>query len=113
MPPPSWPCWRRGKKTFSHACPANWSSNQPRHPGRRSLFSTWSALLIRCSSRSEVVVTFLALLELIRLKQLVAVQREPFGEIVICRSPQPPDSQIAAAEEGSPRSATPDLLPSS
>ena len=73
----------------------------------------FSELFAGVTSRSEVVVTFLALLELIRLKQLVAVQREPFGEIVICRSPQPSDSQIAAAEEGSPRSATPDLLPSS
>src|SRR5213594_2107696 len=52
----------------------------------------FSELFAGVTSRSEVVVTFLALLELIRLKQLVAVQREPFGEIVICRSPQPPDS---------------------
>jgi segregation and condensation protein A len=34
-------------------------------------------------SRTEVVVTFLALLELIRLKQLVCVQPETFGEIEI------------------------------
>mgnify|MGYP001310840648 CR=1 FL=1 len=39
-------------------------------------------------SRSEVVVTFLALLELIRLKQIVAVQPEPFGEIEIRRVEQ-------------------------
>ena len=38
------------------------------------------------TSRSEVVVTFLALLELIRLKQLMAVQSEVFGEIEICRA---------------------------
>ena len=37
-------------------------------------------------SRTEVVVTFLALLELIRLKQLVAVQSDAFGEIEICRA---------------------------
>ncbi len=36
-------------------------------------------------SRTEVVVTFLALLELIRLKQLAAVQSEAFGEIEIRR----------------------------
>jgi|SRR5437588_6230718 len=39
------------------------------------------------ASRGEVVVTFLALLELIRLKQLAAVQNEAFGEIEICRGP--------------------------
>jgi len=33
------------------------------------------------ASRAEIVVTFLALLELIRLKQLKAIQDEPFGEI--------------------------------
>ena len=37
-------------------------------------------------SRTEVVVTFLALLELIRLKQIVATQTEAFGEIAICRA---------------------------
>jgi chromatin segregation and condensation protein Rec8/ScpA/Scc1 (kleisin family) len=31
------------------------------------------------------VVTFLALLELIRLKQLTVVQLEAFGEIEVCR----------------------------
>ena len=35
------------------------------------------------SSRSEVICTFLALLELIRLKQLICVQPEPFAEIEI------------------------------
>ena len=46
----------------------------------------FSKLFADVTSRSEVVVTFLALLELIRLKQLVAVQREAFGEIDICRA---------------------------
>jgi chromatin segregation and condensation protein Rec8/ScpA/Scc1 (kleisin family) len=36
------------------------------------------------------VATFLALLELIRLRQLSAVQREPFGEIEICRDTPAP-----------------------
>src|SRR5215475_3854372 len=43
----------------------------------------FSELFEGVTSRSEVVVTFLALLELIRLKQLTAMQREPFGEIEI------------------------------
>jgi len=44
----------------------------------------FSELFAGAATRSEVVVTFLALLELIRLKQLVAVQGEAFGEIEIC-----------------------------
>jgi segregation and condensation protein A len=46
----------------------------------------FSELFQGVTSRSEVVVTFLALLELIRLKQLAAVQSEAFGEIEICRA---------------------------
>jgi len=43
----------------------------------------FSELFGNVTSRTEVVVTFLALLELIRLKQLTAVQPEPFGEIEV------------------------------
>jgi segregation and condensation protein A len=43
----------------------------------------FSELFESASSRSEVICTFLALLELIRLKQLVCVQPEPFAEIEI------------------------------
>jgi segregation and condensation protein A len=45
----------------------------------------FSELFAGAGSRTEVVVTFLALLELIRLKQITAVQEEPFGEIEIRR----------------------------
>jgi segregation and condensation protein A len=38
------------------------------------------------ASRAEIVVTFLAVLELIRVKQLTAVQEEPFGEITLHRA---------------------------
>jgi segregation and condensation protein A len=41
----------------------------------------FSSLFANATSRTEVVVTFLAMLELIRLKQLVAVQESAFGEI--------------------------------
>src|SRR6266850_6701235 len=60
----------------------------------------FSELFAGVTSRSEVVVTFLALLELIRLKQIVAVQREPFGEIGICRAvvPQVPQSAAPASQ---------------
>jgi len=43
----------------------------------------FSELFVTAASRSEVVCTFLALLELIRLKQLVCAQSEEFGELEI------------------------------
>jgi segregation and condensation protein A len=45
----------------------------------------FSELFADATSRSEVVVTFLALLELIRLKLVSAIQSEQFGEIDIRR----------------------------
>ncbi len=45
----------------------------------------FSELFSGMASRTEIVVTFLALLELIRLKQLRAEQEEAFGEIVLVR----------------------------
>jgi len=46
----------------------------------------FSELFEQTTSRAEVVVTFLALLELIRLKQIVVVQPAPFSEIEIRRA---------------------------
>jgi segregation and condensation protein A len=43
----------------------------------------FSQLFVSAASRVEIVVTFLALLELIRLKQVRAVQNDPFAEIEI------------------------------
>ncbi|MFQ3671064.1 MAG: segregation/condensation protein A [Verrucomicrobiia bacterium] len=43
----------------------------------------FSSLFEAMSSRAEIVVTFLALLELIRLKHLRAIQPDPLGEIEI------------------------------
>jgi segregation and condensation protein A len=45
----------------------------------------FSELFADAASRTEIVVTFLALLELIRLKQLKAAQDEAFGEIELRR----------------------------
>jgi segregation and condensation protein A len=45
----------------------------------------FTELFTDAASRSEVVITFLALLELIRLKQLRCVQSEAFGEIELSR----------------------------
>jgi len=47
----------------------------------------FSALFASATSRTEVVVTFLAMLELIRLKQIVATQESPFSEIELCPAP--------------------------
>lgn len=50
----------------------------------------FSELFASATSRSEVVCTFLALLELIRLKQLTCLQPENFGEIEITKAAPPP-----------------------
>ena len=56
----------------------------------------FSELFAGVTSRSEVVVTFLALLELIRLKQITATQGEAFGDIDILRAP--PAAAVPAPE---------------
>ena len=43
-------------------------------------------LFKKCRSRTEVVVTFLAILELIRLKEIKVIQQEVFGSIEILRN---------------------------
>ena len=60
----------------------------------------FSALFAGATSRTEVVVTFLAMLELIRLKQIVATQTSPFGEIELVHAPQQ-----SASEEVNPAGA--------
>ncbi|HUC86044.1 MAG TPA: segregation/condensation protein A [Candidatus Acidoferrales bacterium] len=66
----------------------------------------FSELFEQAANRAEVVCTFLALLELIRLKQLTCVQREPFAEIEISQAPpataeetSKPNTEIQAATE--------------
>ena len=49
----------------------------------------FAELFGEATSRTEVVVTFLALLELIRLKRAVVAQAESFGEILIEAAPEP------------------------
>jgi segregation and condensation protein A len=46
----------------------------------------FAELFAGAASRSEIVVTFLALLELVRLKQLRCTQEGPFGEIELRRA---------------------------
>ena len=63
----------------------------------------FSEIFAAATSRSEVVVTFLAMLELIRLRQLVAVQEQVFGEIEIRRAP--PQEPAPAAPATTPTEA--------
>jgi Uncharacterized conserved protein len=65
----------------------------------------FSELFEEATSRSEVVVTFLALLELIRLKQLVVTQPQPFGDIEICRAPTPAPAAAGVTTEASSSTA--------
>ena len=48
----------------------------------------FAELFETAANRAEVICTFLALLELIRLKQLACFQPEPFAEIEISRAVQ-------------------------
>lgn len=66
----------------------------------------FSEVFAGAAARAEVIVTFLALLELIRLKQAHAVQAEDFGEIEIIRvepsqAEGAPSPEVAAPEQGS------------
>lgn len=74
----------------------------------------FSELFAGAASRAEVVCTFLALLELVRLKQLVCEQTDHFGEIEIRRAPSPEElaaAQAAAPAESSPEPASVPVVP--
>jgi len=72
----------------------------------------FSELFEDAMSRSEVVCTFLALLELIRLKQLICAQPEDFGEIEIKKRPAPAVAPIASgATQESPAPGVADPQP--
>jgi segregation and condensation protein A len=49
---------------------------------------TLSALFSEAQNKIETIVTFLAVLELIRLKEILAVQKELFGDIEVVRNQQ-------------------------
>ncbi|MGA9453691.1 MAG: segregation/condensation protein A [Verrucomicrobiia bacterium] len=66
----------------------------------------FSELFATAASRSEVVCTFLALLELIRLKQILCAQPEPFAEIEIRAANTPAPLPASAGGDGSAESAS-------
>jgi segregation and condensation protein A len=59
----------------------------------------FSELFAGTTSRMEVVVTFLALLELIRLKTIRISQPEPFSEIELTENPPRPESSAPVPDE--------------
>lgn len=59
----------------------------------------FSELFATAASRSEVVCTFLALLELIRLKQILCAQPEAFAEIEIRRAENPAPTASAVSSD--------------
>lgn len=67
----------------------------------------FSDLFRDTTSRTEVVVTFLALLELIRLRMLVASQSEQFAEIGIELAPIPPAPTATPGDATAPTEAGP------
>jgi segregation and condensation protein A len=72
----------------------------------------FSELFASATSRTEVVVTFLALLELIRLRRLLAMQPEAFGDIIIYRAPQPSATESTAASPSAAEAAMVSAPPS-
>ena len=61
----------------------------------------FSELFAQAANRAEVVCTFLAILELIRLRQLACVQPEPFAEIEVSKAvaPAEPIEAVASVPE--------------
>ena len=73
-------------------------------------FATFKEILQRETTRKGLIVTFLAILELIRLKQIVARQVEHFGDIRVYRMealPKEIEQTPAAAEPEATPSAVP------
>lgn len=63
-----------------------------------------SALFKRAKSKIEIIVTFLAILELIRVKEIAARQKGPFEEIEVARNKENiiPDERRIKAETDQP-----------
>jgi segregation and condensation protein A len=72
----------------------------------------FSELFEMATSRYEVVCTFLAVLELTRLKRIMCMQSEMFGEIEITKlEPQPGAPSFVSSEPEPPKEQTLDLFP--
>jgi segregation and condensation protein A len=72
----------------------------------------FTELFATATSRTEIVVTFLALLELMRLRFLVAVQEHAFAEIELVRALEPASAGAASPEtKPEPAARDPVLAP--
>lgn len=69
----------------------NWISTRERFK--------FSELFGAARNRVEVVCTFLAVLELTRMKQIICVQLEEFGEIEVQRAPEPAPAPPAGSTD--------------
>ncbi len=65
----------------------------------------FSELFAAARSRTEVVVIFLAMLEMIRLKQFFCFQSADFGEIEVSTRPEPVENPPTPPDESIPPSA--------
>lgn len=63
----------------------------------------FSELFKKARNKSEVIVTFLAVLELIKMKEIVVVQNESFGDIEMIRNPDLVRSSEKKAEPADDR----------
>jgi segregation and condensation protein A len=64
-----------------------------------------SDLFVTAKSRLEMISTFLAVLELIRLKEVIVVQKNAFGEIEVIRNKEniePKSLEIQTAQDEAP-----------
>lgn len=71
----------------------------------------FSDLFHAATSRTEVVVTFLAVLELVRLRMIQARQSEAFSEIVIIPAPPPDAPGTAPSDADAPATDAPPAAP--
>jgi len=71
----------------------------------------FSELFQAAANRMEVVVTFLALLELIRLRMLVCAQAEQFADISIELAPTPPSAPTSTPTPTTPVATDPTEAP--
>lgn len=78
---------------------------------RRSV--SFETLLSRSATRLEVIVTFLAVLELVKLRELEVIQDHTFGEIHLLPVQSLPDTATGAADESGLPGAAGDEDPSS
>ncbi|MEK7331158.1 MAG: segregation/condensation protein A [Candidatus Eisenbacteria bacterium] len=62
---------------------------------------SFSTLMQSCRARAEVIVTFIALLELVRLGRIGVTQPEPFGDIqIVARTPEGSEADAPVESPG-------------